>query len=83
MTSLRRLLGLPRLPNRIYLLILALFLVLAYIVSGAHQFFTSLEANLWHCYHHLKIPPEEKKEWLKIPPEEKKEWLKILEEKNR
>jgi hypothetical protein len=34
MTSLRRFLGLPRFPARIYLLILALLLLIAYFVSG-------------------------------------------------
>jgi hypothetical protein len=34
MTSLRRFLGLPRLPIRVYALILALFLLIAYLVNG-------------------------------------------------
>lgn len=43
MTTRRRLLGLPRLPIRIYVLILALSLVFAYIVTGpVHQFFAKL-----------------------------------------
>jgi hypothetical protein len=47
MMSLRRLLGFPRLSMRIYLLILALFLILAYIVTGsAHQFFTQLRSSV-------------------------------------
>ncbi len=47
MTNLRRLMGLPRLPIRIYILILALFLVLAYIVTGpTPQFFAELRASL-------------------------------------
>lgn len=68
MTSLRRLIGLPRLPCRIYILILILMLLLAYCVSGsAYQFFANLEYDLWFCYH--------PKEWV--------EYLKTLEEKNR
>lgn len=51
MTTLRQRMGLPRLPIRIYLLILALFLVLAYIVTGpAPQFFAELRSSLGSFY---------------------------------
>ena len=71
MTSLRRLIGLPRFPIRIYLLILALFLVLAYIVTGpAHQFFsTKLQSTLGSFYEPKDI--------------EREEYLKTIEQKKR
>lgn len=46
MTSLRRLMGFPRLPLRVYLLILLLFLVLAYAITGpGHQFLARLYSS--------------------------------------
>lgn len=60
MTSPQRLLGLPRLPIRIYLLILALFLMLAYILTGpAHQFFAKLQSNLGSFYEPKDLEREE------------------------
>lgn len=51
MTSLRRLMGLPRWPIRTYLLILLLFLALAYVITGpAHQFFVNLRSSLGTFY---------------------------------
>ena len=69
MTSLRRRLRLPRLSNRIYVLILALFLALAYIVGGpAYQFFAKLQSNLGSFY--------EPKDF------QREEYMKSQEEKN-
>ncbi|MBI4379574.1 MAG: hypothetical protein HY574_00020 [candidate division NC10 bacterium] len=70
MTSLRRLMGLPRLPIRIYVLILALFLVLAYIVTGpAHQFFAQLRSSLGS----FDEPTDrDREEYLKIIEQEKR-----------
>lgn len=46
MKSLRRLLGLPHLSIRTYLLILILLLVLAYVITGpVYQFFTKLPSS--------------------------------------
>lgn len=65
MTSLRRLLGLPRLSIRIYLLILILLLALAYIVTGpAHRFFVNLRSSLGNFYEPKDI---EREELLKTP----------------
>lgn len=60
MINLRRLMGLPRLPLRIYMLILALFLVLAYIVTGPiHGFFTKLRSSLGLFYEPRDFEREE------------------------
>lgn len=60
MINLRRLMGLPRLPLRIYMLILALFLVLAYIVTGPiHEFFTKLRSSLGLFYEPRDVEREE------------------------
>ena len=70
MISLRRLMGLPRFPMRVYMLILALLLVLAYIVTGpAHQFFAKLRSSLGLFYE-----PEdfEREEFLKTLKQEKR-----------
>lgn len=70
MTSLRRLMGLPRLPMRIYVLILALFLVLAYIVTGpAHQFFAQFRSSLGSYY---EPKDRDREEYLKIIEQEKR-----------
>ena len=70
MTSLRRLIGLPRVPIRIYLLILALFLVFAYIVTGpAHQFFAKVQSTLGSFYEPTDL--------------EREEYLKALEQTKR
>ena len=70
MTSLRRLMGLPRLPTRIYVLILALFLILAYTVTGpAHQFFVKLRSSLGFFY--------ETKDF------EREEYLKTIEQRKQ
>jgi len=51
LTSLRRLLGVPRLSFRIYVLILALLLLAAYIVTGpTHQFFAKVQSTLGSFY---------------------------------
>ena len=71
MTSLRRLMGLPRFPIRTYVLILSLLLVFAYIVSGpVHQFFVKLWASLGSFY----TPMDREREG---------EILKTIEEKKR
>ncbi len=71
MTSLRRLIGLPRLPIRIYLLIFALLLVFAYIVSGpAHQFFVKVYSSSLGSFY-------EPKDF------EREEHLKTIEQKKR
>lgn len=60
MTSLRRLMGFPRLPLRAYLFILLLFLVLAYAITGpAHQFFTQLRSSLGSFYEPRDLEREE------------------------
>lgn len=60
MTSLRRLMGLPRFPLRVYLLILALLLILAYTVTGpAHQFFVNLRSSIGTFYEPKDIEREE------------------------
>ena len=60
MTSLRRLLGLPRLPISIYILILAVLLVFAYIVTGpAHQFFAKVQSTLGSFYAPTDLQREE------------------------
>lgn len=60
MTSLRRLMGFPRLPLRVYLLILLLFLVLAYAITGpAHQFFTKFRSSLGSFYEPRDLEREE------------------------
>lgn len=70
MKSLRRLMGLPHLPIRTYLLILILLLVLAYAITGpAHQFFTQLRTSLGSFYEPTDL--------------ERKELLKTIEEKNQ
>ncbi len=64
MTSLRRLMGFPRLPIRIYVLILALFLVFAYAVTGpTPQFFAKLRSSLGLFY---EPKDREREEYLKI-----------------
>lgn len=68
MTSLRRLMGLPRLPVRTYVLILALFLLIAYIVSGpVSQFFYKLRFSPGSFYE-----PKDR---------EREEFLKTIEQK--
>lgn len=63
MTSLRRLLGLPRLPLRVYALILTLLLVLAYIITGPmHGFFTKFRSSLGTFY---EPSDSEREEFLK------------------
>ena len=63
MTSLRRLMGLPRLRIRTYLLILILFLVLAYAITGlAHQFFAQFSSSLGSFY---EPKDREREEYLK------------------
>ncbi len=70
MTGLRRLIGLPRLPIRIYLLALALFLVLAYLVTGpAHQFIAKLQSTLGSFYEPKDL---EREEYLKTIEQEKR-----------
>jgi len=70
MTSPQRLLGLPRLPLRIYVLILALLLVFAYILTGpAHQFFTKLASSLGSFYEPTGL--------------EREEYLKAIEQKKQ
>jgi hypothetical protein len=70
MTSLRRLMGLPRLPIRIYVLILALFLVFAYAVTGPMPlFFAKLRSSLGLFYE-----PKDR---------EREELLKTIEQKER
>ncbi len=70
MTGLRRLLGLPRLPISIYVLILALLLVFAYIVTGpAHQFFTKPGSSLGSSYEPTGL--------------EREEYLKAIEQKEQ
>jgi hypothetical protein len=60
MTSLRRLMGLPRLPIGAYLLILLLFLVLAYAITGpAHQFVTKFWSSLGSFYEPRDLEREE------------------------
>jgi hypothetical protein len=66
MTTLRRLMRLPRLPMSIYLLILALLLVIAYIVTGpAHQFFTQFRSSLGSFYEPRDLEREEHLKTLK------------------
>jgi hypothetical protein len=61
MTSLRRLMGLPRLPIRTYLLILLLFLVLAYAIAGpAHQFLAKLYSSSLGSFYEPKDLEREK-----------------------
>jgi hypothetical protein len=63
MTSLRRLMGLPRLPIRIYVLILVLFLVFAYAVIGPmFQFLASFHSSLGLFY---EPKDREREEYLK------------------
>ncbi len=70
MTAIRRLLGLPRLSFRIYLLIFALLLVFAYIVTvPAHQFFAKFWSSMGSFYEPKDL--------------EREEHLKIIEEKER
>jgi hypothetical protein len=70
MTNLRRLMGLPRLPIRIYLLVFAVLLVFAYIVTGpAPQFFAKLRSSLGSFYE-----PKDR---------EREEFLKTIEQKER
>ena len=70
MTNLRRLMGLPRLPIRIYVLVLALLLVFAYILTGpAHQFFTKLASSLGSFYEPTGL--------------EREEYLKAIEQKKQ
>ncbi len=60
MTTLRRLMGLPRLPIRIYVLILALFLVFAYIVTGpAYQLLAKFYSSLGSFYEPKDLEREE------------------------
>lgn len=60
MTTLRRLLRLPRFPFRIYILILGLFLLFAYIVTGpAHRFFAKLHPTLGSFYEPKDLQREE------------------------
>lgn len=69
MTSLRRLMGFPRLPLRVYLLILLLFLVLAYAITGpAHQFFTRLRSSIGTFYEPKDL---EREEFLKTTEQER------------
>ena len=71
MTSLRRLMGLPRFPIGTYILVLSLLLVFAYIVSGpAYQFFVKLGTSLGSLY----APMDREREG---------EILKTIEEKKR
>lgn len=68
MMNLRRLMGLPRLPIRTYLLILLLFLVLAYAIAGpVHQFFTKFRSVLSSSYE----PTDEWEELLKTLKQKK------------
>ncbi len=70
MISLRRLMGLPRFPMRVYMLILALLLVLAYAITGpAHDFFAKLRSSIGFFY--------EPKDF------EREEFLKTLEQKRQ
>lgn len=70
MTSLRRLMGLPRLPIRIYLLVFALLLVFAYIVTGpVHKFFAQLSRSLGSYY---EPKDRDREEYLKIIEQEKR-----------
>lgn len=70
MISLRRLMGLPRWPIRTYLLLLILFLVLAYAIAGpAHQFFTQFRSSLGSFYEPKDL--------------EREEFLKSLEQKKQ
>ena len=69
MTSLRRLMRLPRFPMRVYVLILALLLVLAYVITGpAHDFFAKFRSSVGFFYYE---PQDlEREEYLKtIKPE--------------
>ena len=62
--------GLPRLPIRIYVLILALLLVFAYILTGpAHQFLTKLASSLGSFYEPTGL--------------EREEYLKAIEQKEQ
>lgn len=70
MTSLRRLIGLPRLPIRIYLLVFALLLIFAYIVAGPmHQFFAQFRSSLGSFY---EPKDRDREEYLKIIEQEKR-----------
>ena len=70
MTNLRRLMGIPRLPIRIYVLILALLLVFAYIVTGpVHQLFVKAQSNLGSFYEPTGL--------------EREEYLKAIEQKKQ
>lgn len=70
MTSLRRLMGLPRLPVRIYLLVFALLLVFAYIVTPpVHQFFAQFHSSLGSFYEPMD---RDREEYLKIIEQEKR-----------
>lgn len=65
MTSLRRLMGLPRFPMRVYVLILALLLVLAYVITGpVQQYFVKLGSSLGVFYEPKDVQREE---FLKTP----------------
>lgn len=60
MTSLRRLMGLPRFPMRVYVLILALLLVLAYVITGpAHDFFAKFRSSVGFFYEPKDLEREE------------------------
>lgn len=67
MIKLRRLMGLPRFPIRVYMLILVLLLVLAYAITGpAYQFFATLRSSLSFFYDPRDFEREERlKEYLK------------------
>lgn len=70
MTNIRRLMGLPRFPLRVYLLILALLLILAYTITGpAHQFFVNLRSSMGTFYEPKDLQREE--------------YLKTIEEKKQ
>lgn len=71
MTSLRRLMRLPHLPMRIYLLVLALFLILAYTITGpAYQFFAKLYSSSLGSFYEPK--DLEREEYLKTIEQNKK-----------
>jgi len=66
MTNLRRLMGLPRLPISIYILILALLLVFAYMVAGpAPQFFTKLASSMGSFYEPTDFEREDHEKGIK------------------
>lgn len=60
MINLRRLMGLPPLRIRTYLLFLILFLALAYVITGpAYRFFVSLHSSLGNFYEPKDFEREE------------------------